>query len=159
MVVRKQDSYRGPGLTKTSDLRQVAGEFTLACEHEFVARSGGLDVLQTVAPGGYGLQFRDVRLYRHRDAYLALLEEEVDIIYGFTTDEKLNWPQFASLTDDEHRLGAYHSAIVARKDMLQACPSIGDSLAKLNGRLSTTMMSTTIQQADRVKDDPSGPCG
>lgn len=152
MVIRKQDSYRGQGLTKLSDLRQFPGELTLGCEHEFVARSGGIDVLQTIAPGGYGLRFKDIRLYRHRDVYRALLEEEVDIIDGFTTDEKLNWPQFCSLDDDEHRLGAYHSVIVARKKLLASCPAIGDSLAKLNERLDNHTMSTLIQEADRIND-------
>lgn len=152
MVIRKQDTYSRKGLTKISDLRDYPDELTLGCEHEFVARAGGLDVLQTVAPGGYGLQFKDVRLYRHRDVYRALLEEDVDIIDGFTTDEKLNWPQFASLHDDEHRLGAYHSIIVARSDLLESCPGIAESLANLSGNLSNQDMSALIQKADQVKD-------
>ena len=151
MVIRKQDSYRGNGLRKISDLRNFRGELTLGCEHEFIARSGGLDVMQTVAPGGYGLRFKDIRLYRHRDVYGALLEEEVDIIDGFTTDETVNWPQFTSLEDDEHRLGAYHSVIAARSDLLKACPEVAETLQKLNGRFSNQKMSALIQEADQVR--------
>jgi len=150
MVIRKQDSYRENGLTKISALRKFPGELILGCEHEFVARAGGLDVLETVAPGGYGLQFKDIRIYRHRDVYRALLEEEVDIVDGFTTDEKINWPQFANLHDDEHRLGAYHSVIVARKPLLDACPALRDSLMKLSARIGQHDISEWIQKADQI---------
>lgn len=139
------------GILKISALRDWNDKLTLGCEPEFFARTNGYGVLKNPEPIGYGIRFNGVRFYRHTDVYEALVNRQVDIIDGFTTDPQIDAPQFIRLKDDECRFGLYHAAVMARTELLEN-KEIGKLLNTLSGKIDASDMGRMIQEADRAEE-------
>jgi glycine betaine/choline ABC-type transport system substrate-binding protein len=154
MIIRRKDadnkSLMGEKITRVSQLRELKSKFTIGCEHDFFARPNGYTLLTKPEPNGYGLSFKNLKLFRHMDAYKNLDDSEVDIIDGFSTDPSIhNSMKYKRLEDDEKRFGYYYSSIVVREKIIDKYPEITDVLMKLEGILDAKQMSHMIEVTER----------
>lgn len=127
MVMRSADAQER-NIESLSDVSSWDGHLTLGCEPEFRYRTSGFGTLLQPPPNGYGLEFKEVKVFSHREVYEALREGEVDIIDGFTTDPYLEnggaRGPFQPIVDDREIFGHYHAAIIARGEFLDACHTV-----------------------------------
>lgn len=147
--MRSQDANE-KNISKISDIRRYNNNFKLGCEHDFFARPNGYSLLKNPQTSGYGISFKEVRLLQRTETYSALDDNELDIIDGFTTDPQIRDKHYIRLKDDEHRFGIYYASLVARKNLLETCPTIGTTLNLLNDQISEEDMCQMIQEADSV---------
>jgi osmoprotectant transport system substrate-binding protein len=85
----------------------------------------------------YGLKFAAApRIMDLGLLYRALLDHQVDIVAGNTTDGQLVAGDFAVLDDDKHYFGPYQAVPVVRSEILHQHPAIAKALRDLAGNIS-----------------------
>ncbi len=149
-IVMEGKTAQQLGIEKISHLRRVGSDLTFGCEHDFFARPNGYSVLKNPDPAGYGISFKDVKLFDHSEAYNVLDKGEVDVIDGFSTDpQRQDETRYPKLEDDEGFFGNYYGSIVVRDDLAMSFPGLEAVLLKLAGKISKSAISEMIQEADR----------
>lgn len=125
------------GLATYSDLAEVADEFVLGVEHEFLNREN--DGLPGVVRA-YGFEFRNVLAMDMGLKYPAVQQGQVQVINAFTTDGKLFAFNMVALTDDKQFFPPYHAAPLLRVETLTRYPEVGEVLGRLGGQIPHTDM-------------------
>ena len=86
--------------------------------------------------------------------YSALVEGEVDIIAGFTTDGQVAAYDLTTLDDDKQFFPPYDAAIQIRNETLEAHPELEELLNQLAGRLDDAKMAELNAQVDMQGEEP-----
>ncbi|MFP8952507.1 glycine betaine ABC transporter substrate-binding protein [Natrialbaceae archaeon A-arb3/5] len=85
-----------------------------------------------------------------------LLEEEVDIVMGFSTDPELGGADLIALEDDRSFFPTYNPVALVHRPTLEAVPEIEAPLNDLASHLdSTETMRGLIARVDEEGEDPS----
>jgi glycine betaine/choline ABC-type transport system substrate-binding protein len=144
ITVRHADAVRY-GLTRISDLAQVAPRWHAGFGYEFLERADGFRGLART----YGLRFAapptamDLGL-----TYRALAEGKVDVIAGNSTDGQIAALDLVVLEDDRRYFPPYRAAAVTRVQTLEVHPDVGRALAELDGKISDAEMRRLNALAD-----------
>lgn len=91
-------------LKKVSDLAGISIDLTVGCSQDFFARD--LDGLPGVSRE-YGLKFKNTLTFGAAPMYIALENDEVDVIVTFATDGLLKKYDLVFLEDDKHFFPPY----------------------------------------------------
>ena len=120
-----------------SDLGRRAAEIRLGAGHEFLEREDGYRGLT----GAYQLEFatppRGMELGL---VYQALVEEEVDVVVGNSTDGLIDKFGLVVLDDDRRFFPPYDAAIVYRPDAVERHPILGSVIEELSGAIDEQAM-------------------
>jgi osmoprotectant transport system substrate-binding protein len=129
-----------------------------------VARSLNLKTLSQAAPyvpqwqAGFGYEFTErqeyanmVKTYDFKFTkaprlmnlgllYRALLQKQVDLVAGNSTDGQITRSDFVILQDDRQAFPPYEAAAIVREATLQKYPQVGTALEQLAGKISPNEM-------------------
>jgi osmoprotectant transport system substrate-binding protein len=132
IVVRRDDAQRY-GIQTISEAARYAPPWRAGFGYEFMERPDGYDGLVKT----YGLKFAgEPRIMDLGLLYRALLDHQVDIVAGNTTDGQLVGSDFTVLDDDKHYFPPYQAVPIVRSEILQQHPAIASALADLAGKIS-----------------------
>jgi len=139
------------GLTNITDLTEVANELTLGGPQGFAEREDGLPGLME----HYDFEFASSTMMAPALMYPALVEDEVDVIAGFTTDGQVAAYDLVTLEDDQQFFPPYDAAPLVRDEVLEAHPELEEVLNQLAGRIDDATMAELNAQVDMDNLEPA----
>jgi glycine betaine/choline ABC-type transport system substrate-binding protein len=118
-------------------LGRVANRWRAGFGYEFMERPDGYSGLAAT----YGLKFAAApRIMDLGLLYRALLDKQVDVVAGNSTDGLLAANDLAVLEDDKHYFPPYEAVPVMRDDTLALHPELRPAIQALAGQISTADM-------------------
>jgi osmoprotectant transport system substrate-binding protein len=136
IVVRGEDARRLK-LKTISDAVPDTTQWRAGFGYEFMERPDGYGGLAQV----YGLRFADPpRILDLGLLYRALLDRQVDMVAGNSTDGLLAARDLVILEDDKHYFPPYDAVPVVRNDALIRHPELRAAIAELAGKISDAEM-------------------
>jgi osmoprotectant transport system substrate-binding protein len=144
IVVRGEDARR-LHLKTISDAAAYAPKWRAGFGYEFMERPDGYAGLARV----YGLHFgSEPRILDLGLLYRALLEKEVDLVAGNSTDGLLAARDLTVLEDDKHYFPPYEAVPVIREDTIKMHPEAQAAIGLLGGRISSAEMRQMNYEVD-----------
>jgi osmoprotectant transport system substrate-binding protein len=149
MVVRSEDAQK-LHLRAMSDLSSIAPRWRVGVGYEFLERPDGF-------PGWskrYGLHFAaapsvmDLGLL-----YRALVDHQVDIVAGNSTDGLIDSLHLVALEDNLHYFPPYDAVPIVRESALEKFPQLRAALADLAGKISAGEMRHLNSEVDADQRD------
>jgi osmoprotectant transport system substrate-binding protein len=132
IVIRGEDARRY-NIRTISDAVKFAPNWRAGLGYEFMERPDGYAGLAKA----YGLKFAaPPRIMDLGLLYRALLDHQVDIVAGNTTDGQLAALDFTVLEDDRHYFPPYEAVPIVRDEILKQYPAVARALAQLAGKIS-----------------------
>jgi osmoprotectant transport system substrate-binding protein len=136
IVIRGKDARR-LGLKTISNSARYTPQWRGGFGFEFMERPDGYAGLARA----YGLQFAaPPRIFDLGLLYRALLDKQVDVVAGNSTDGLLAARDLAILEDDKHYFPPYQAVPIAREDTLMRHPEMRAALLELSGKISDAEM-------------------
>jgi osmoprotectant transport system substrate-binding protein len=136
IVIRGEDARRFKVHT-LSEAAPHAPEWRAGFGYEFMERPDGFAGLART----YGLKFAaPARIMDLGLLYRALLEKQVDMVAGNSTDGLLAARDLAVLEDDRHYFPPYEAVPIVRGDTLARHPAVRTALGQLAGKISDEEM-------------------
>jgi osmoprotectant transport system substrate-binding protein len=136
IVIRGEDARRLHISTLTEAAR-YAPHWRAGFGYEFMERPDGYPGLART----YGLQFAaPPRILDLGLLYRALLDKQVDLVAGNSTDGLLAARDLVILQDDKHYFPPYEAVPIVRKDVVDCYPEVRDAINELAGKISDAEM-------------------
>ncbi|HTV57968.1 MAG TPA: glycine betaine ABC transporter substrate-binding protein [Verrucomicrobiae bacterium] len=151
MVVRGEDARR-LNLHTISDAARYAPQWRAGFGYEFMERPDGYAGLARV----YGLHFRESpQIMDLGLLYRALLDKNVDIVAGNSTDGLLSARDLTVLEDNLHYFPPYEAVPVVRDQALASHPDLAAAIAGLADKISDAEMRKMNYEVDGEHRDAS----
>jgi len=151
MVIRGDDAKK-LNLHKLSDIAGVAPKWQAGVGYEFLERPDGFPGLCD----RYGLRFREKpRVMDLGLIYRALVDHQVDIAAGNSTDGLIEALNLVALQDDAHYFPPYDAVPITRKATLERFPELRAALADLAGKVSAADMRRMNYAVDGLHQEPA----
>jgi osmoprotectant transport system substrate-binding protein len=132
MVIRGDDA-KNLRLQKISDIVPIAPKWRAGVGYEFLERPDGFPGLSK----SYSLRFAESpKVMDLGLIYRALLDHQVDIVAGNSTDGLIDALGLVALADDRHYFPPYDAVPIVRQSTLAQFPQLRSALADLAGKLS-----------------------
>lgn len=136
IVIRGEDARR-LNLRTISDAAPHAPQWQAGFGYEFMERPDGYEGLARV----YGLHFSESpRILDLGLLYRALLEKQVDLVAGNSTDGLLSARDLVILADDKHYFPPYEAVPIVRSETETRHPEVRAAIAELAGKISDEEM-------------------
>jgi osmoprotectant transport system substrate-binding protein len=136
IVIRGEDA-RNLHIRTLSQAAPYAHSWRAGFGYEFMERPDGYPGLARV----YGLQFASTpRILDLGLLYRALLEKQVDLVAGNSTDGLIAARDLFILADDRHYFPPYEAVPIVREDTLGRHPELRAAIAELAGKISDSEM-------------------
>ncbi|HEX4073778.1 MAG TPA: glycine betaine ABC transporter substrate-binding protein [Candidatus Acidoferrales bacterium] len=136
LVIRGEDARR-LHLKTISDAVPYAPQWRAGFGYEFMERPDGYPGLVRT----YGLRFnRPPTILDLGLLYRALLDKEVDLVAGNSTDGLIAARDLVILEDDKHYFPPYEAVPIVRADTLARYPEVRTAIEGLAGKISDTEM-------------------
>ncbi|MGA8073701.1 MAG: glycine betaine ABC transporter substrate-binding protein [Candidatus Acidiferrales bacterium] len=149
MVIRGEDA-RVLGIHTLSEAAPHAGQWRAGFGYEFTSRPDGYPGLAAT----YNLHFAaPPRVMDLGLMYRSLLEKQVDIVAGNSTDGILAARDLVILQDDKHFFPPYEAIPVMRHETLEQHPEVRAALAELAGKISGADMQKMNYAVDAEHAD------
>lgn len=151
MVIRPDDA-NNLHLRRISDLAPIAPKWRAGVGYEFQERPDGYAGLTR----RYNLRFAapptamDLGLI-----YRALLDHQVDIVAGNSTDGQIDSLGLVALEDDLHYFPPYDAVPIVRQSTLSEFPQLRAALAGLAGKLTAADIRRLNYAVDAQHQDPA----
>jgi osmoprotectant transport system substrate-binding protein len=134
MVIRGDDAQRFH-LRTMSDFVPIAPKWRVGVGYEFLERPDGFRGWSE----RYGLHFADKpRVMDLGLIYRALVDHQVDIVAGNSTDGLIESLGLVALQDDKHYFPPYDAVPIVRQSTLARFPQLRGALAELAGKISAS---------------------
>jgi osmoprotectant transport system substrate-binding protein len=132
MVIRGDDA-KNLHLQKISDILPIAQKWRAGVGYEFLERPDGFRGWSS----RYNLHFAETpKVMDLGLIYRALVEHQVDIVAGNSTDGLIDSLGLVALEDDRHYFPPYDAVPIVRQATLARFPQLRTALADLAGKLS-----------------------
>lgn len=150
ILVRGEDARR-LGLKTISDAAKYTPQWRAGFGQDFMSRPDGYAGFARA----YGLQFREAPGEMDLSlTYRALVEHQVDLIAGNSTDGLISRLDLVQLEDDRHYFPPYEAAPVVRREVLERYPQLREVFRKLGGKISEDDMRRMNYLVDGEHRDP-----
>ena len=134
MVIRGDDA-KNLHLRTISDIAPMAGKWRVGVGYEFLERQDGFRGWSD----RYHLHFAESpRVMDLGLIYRALVDHQVDIVAGNSTDGLIDSLGLVALADDRHYFPPYDAVPIVRQSTLARFPQLRAALADLAGKLSAS---------------------
>jgi len=144
LVLRGADARRLQVRT-ISEAARFAPRWRAGFGYEFMERLDGYDGLVRA----YGLRFAaPPRIMDLGLLYKSLLEKQVDLVAGNSTDGLIAARDLAVLEDDRHYFPPYQAVPIVRSETLILHPEVGRALESLTGKILDLDMRSMNYQVD-----------
>lgn len=151
MVIRGEDAKKLK-LQKLSDIVAIAPKWRAGVGYEFLERPDGFPGLCA----RYGLRFGEKpRVMDLGLIYRALVDHQVDIVAGNSTDGLIDALGLVALEDDAHYFPPYDAVPITRKATLERFPNLGPALAELAGKISAADIRRMNYAVDGLHQEPT----
>ena len=151
MVIRGDDAQRFH-LRTMSDLVPIAPQWRLGVGYEFLERPDGFRGWSE----RYGLHFADKpRVMDLGLIYRALVDHQVDIVAGNSTDGLIDSLGLVTLQDNKHYFPPYDAVPIIRQSTLARFPQLREALAELAGKISASDIRRLNYAVDGQLQDPA----
>ena len=132
MVIRGDDAEK-LHLRTLSDLASITPHWRVGVGYEFLERPDGFPGLSR----RYHLQFAEApKVMDLGLIYRALVDHQVDVVAGNSTDGLIDALGLVALEDDQHYFPPYDAVPIARESALERFPQLRAALADLGGKVS-----------------------
>ena len=149
IVVRGEDARRMK-LKKLSEASRFPRQWRAGFGYEFMERPDGYAGLART----YGLEFDSApRILDLGLLYRALLEKQVDIVAGNSTDGLLAARDLMILEDDKHYFPPYEAIPIVRREIIERFPGVRGAIAELAGKISDAEMQKMNYLVDGERRD------
>jgi osmoprotectant transport system substrate-binding protein len=152
MVIRGEDA-RNLHLRTISDIAPYAPRWRVGVGYEFLERPDGFRGWTDF----YNLHF--VKTPRDMDLgliYRALVDRQVDLVAGNSTDGLIDALNLVALEDDRHYFPRYDAVPIVRKSTLDRFPQLRAALGELSGKISASDIRKMNYAVDvEHRDTPS----
>jgi osmoprotectant transport system substrate-binding protein len=149
MVIRGDDA-KNLHLQKISDLAPIAPKWRAGVGYEFLERPDGFSGLTA----SYNLHFAESpRVMDLGLIYRALVDHQVDIVAGNSTDGLIDSLGLVALADDHHYFPPYDAVPIVRQSTLAKFPQLRAALADLAGKLSAADIRRLNHAVDAQHQD------
>jgi osmoprotectant transport system substrate-binding protein len=149
IVIRGEDARR-LNVRTISESARFTSQWRAGFGYEFMERPDGFEGLARV----YGLRFaQPPRILDLGLLYRALLEKQVDMVAGNSTDGLLSARDLVILEDDNHYFPPYEAAPVVRSDTLARHPEARSAIEELAGKISDEEMRRMNYAVDGQRRD------
>ncbi len=136
-IVIRGETARRLNLHTLSEAAPYAARWRPGFGYEFMERPDGYQGLVRA----YHLTFgQPPRIMDLGLLYRALLEKQVDLVAGNSTDGLIAARDLAILEDDKHYFPPYQAVPIVRRETLKRHPAIREALNELGGRISDVEM-------------------
>jgi len=136
MIIRGEDAKRY-NIQTLSEAAKYTPQWRGGFGYEFIERDDGFPGLSKT----YGLRFaKSPRIMDLGLIYRAILQKQVDMINGNSTDGQISRLGLVVLKDDKQYFPPYEAAPIVRKETLQKYPQLRKAIAQLGGRISADEM-------------------
>ena len=151
MVIRGEDAKKF-NLQKLSDISTMAPQWRAGVGYEFLERPDGFNGLCE----RYGLKFKEKpRVMDLGLIYRALVDHQVDVVAGNSTDGLISALGLVALEDDRHYFPPYDAVPVVRKATLEYFPALRGALAELAGKVSALDIRQMNYAVDGLHREPA----
>ena len=151
-IVIRGDDARRLNLRTISAAAAYTPQWRAGFGYEFMERPDGYEGLARV----YGLHFAEApRILDLGLLYRALLEKQVDVVAGNSTDGLLSTRDLVILTDDKHYFPPYEAVPIIRGETEARHPEVREVIAELAGKISDEEMRKMNFAADGQHRDAS----
>jgi osmoprotectant transport system substrate-binding protein len=140
----REDLAKQYGLNTISQLSKISNKFILGSSMEFLERPDGYIGLKKI----YNLNFKDVKSMDIGIRYVAIDNNEVQVIDAFSTDGLLVSHHLKILEDDKHFFPPYYAVPIIRQDVLKAHPELKSVINKLSNKISNADMQKLNYKVD-----------
>jgi osmoprotectant transport system substrate-binding protein len=149
IVIRGEDARR-LNLKTLSEAAGSAPSWRAGFGYEFMERPDGYAGLARV----YGLHFAaQPRILDLGLLYRALLDKQVDLVAGNSTDGLLAARDLVILEDDKHYFPPYEAVPIVREDTIEKHPEVRAAIAELAGKISSAEMRKMNYAVDGERRD------
>jgi osmoprotectant transport system substrate-binding protein len=149
LVIRGDDA-KNLHLQKISDLVPIAPKWRAGVGYEFLERPDGFSGLTA----SYNLHFAESpRVMDLGLIYRALVDHQVDIVAGNSTDGLIDSLGLVALADDHHYFPPYDAVPIVRQSTLAKFPQLRAALADLAGKLSAADVRRLNFAVDALHQD------
>jgi osmoprotectant transport system substrate-binding protein len=151
MVIRGDDAQRFH-LRTMSDLVPIAPQWRVGVGYEFLERPDGFRGWSE----RYGLHFADKpRVMDLGLIYRALVDHQVDIVAGNSTDGLIDSLGLVALQDDKHYFPPYDAVPIIRQSTVARFPQLRGALAELAGKISASDIRRLNYAVEGQLQDPA----
>ena len=134
MVIRGDDAKK-MHLRTLSNLTAIAPQWRVGVGYEFLERPDGFPGLSA----RYHLQFAEPpKVMDLGLIYRALVDHQVDVVAGNSTDGLIDALGLVALGDDQHYFPPYDAVPIVRESTLERFPQLRETLVDLAGKLSAS---------------------
>jgi osmoprotectant transport system substrate-binding protein len=149
IVVRGEDARRF-NLKTIDDATRYAPQWRAGFGYEFMERPDGYPGLAKM----YELKFNSTpRILDLGLLYRALLDKQVDVVAGNSTDGLLAARDLVILEDDKHYFPPYEAVPIVRQDTLTRFPEMRAAVEELSGKISDAEMRKMNYAVDGERRD------
>jgi osmoprotectant transport system substrate-binding protein len=149
MVIRGDDA-RNLHLQRISDIVPIAQKWRAGVGYEFLERPDGFRGWSN----RYNLHFAETpKVMDLGLIYRALVDHQVDIVAGNSTDGLIDSLALVALKDDRHYFPPYDAVPTVRQSTLVRFPQLRGALADLGGKLSATDIRRLNYAVDAQHED------
>lgn len=136
-IVIRGDDARRLHLQTISEAAKYTPHWTAGFGYEFMGRPDGYSGLVKT----YGLKFAGPpKILDLGLLYRALLDDEVDLVAGNSTDGLLSARDLTMLADDKHYFPPYQAVPIVRDQTLERHPEVRAAIEALAGKISDAQM-------------------
>jgi osmoprotectant transport system substrate-binding protein len=136
IIIRGEDA-KHYNIQTISEAAQYTPQWHAAFGYEFMDREDGFPGLSKT----YDLRFaHSPRIMDLGLIYRALLQKQVNLISGNSTDGQISRLGFVVLKDDKQYFPPYEAIPIVRKETLQKHPEVRKAIAQLVGKISASEM-------------------
>jgi osmoprotectant transport system substrate-binding protein len=136
MVIRGGDARR-LNIRSLSEAARYTPQWHAGFGYEFLERPDGYPAMART----YGIGFAGTpRILDLGLLYRALLDNQVDLVAGNSTDGLIAARDLVILEDDKHCFPPYEAVPVVREDTLERYPELRDAIGELAGKISDSEM-------------------
>jgi osmoprotectant transport system substrate-binding protein len=150
MVIRGEDAKKS-NLQRLSDITPLAPKWRAGVGYEFLERPDGFNGLCE----RYNLKFGEKpRVMDLGLIYRALVDHQVDVVAGNSTDGTISALGLVALEDDRHYFPPYDAVPVVRKATLEQFPALRAALGELAGKVSASDIRQMNYAVDGLHKEP-----
>lgn len=144
-IAIKNDFAEENNIETMSDLEPYASDLVLGTDNSWIERANdGYDAYQET----YGYSFADANGMDVALMYEGINSGELDAVTAYTVDPQILEYDLQVLEDDEQFFPPYDASIVARNDVVDAYPKVGEALDSIIGMISTEEMMELMHEVD-----------
>ncbi|MHC5828353.1 MAG: glycine betaine ABC transporter substrate-binding protein, partial [Nostoc sp.] len=135
-IVRGEDARRY-NIQTLSEATQYTPQWRGGFGYEFLEREDGFPGLAKT----YGLRFaKSPQIMDLGLIYRALIQKQVDMVAGNSTDGQISRLGLVVLKDDKHYFPPYETVPIVRQEILKKYPELRKAIAQLAGKISADEM-------------------